>query len=373
MASSAEIMHLLPETLPEDFSEWDSGYPAAARSANFNASATAVEGRPATRSSSRSANPQHAAAAVLDGLNDLPTFNAGRFDAADESLIRSLRLREAKKTGLKRPSKARTIVTMVAVPSILLLLACVPRIYPGLLPRLAQVKQSIAKLSKSADGDLAANAPKLSPSTLLTGVAQSSAIARKPSPSAKSAAGGDLATHNLEEGSSPQVESKMMTDQLTATTQIPHEITTVAQDEAPPASGFGGTGAEGLDSTGANLIRSVLSVGNNGPIVSPDLAKPDLAKVSISSGVAAGMFLRGASPQYPAMAKSARVSGTVVLQATISKGGTIENLRVSSGPTMLRQAAVNAVSTWRYRPYLLNGQPVAIDTTVNVVFTAASE
>jgi protein TonB len=58
-----------------------------------------------------------------------------------------------------------------------------------------------------------------------------------------------------------------------------------------------------------------------------------------------------------------------VLQATISKTGLIENLRVISGPAMLQQAALDAVKTWRYRPYLLNNEPVEVETTVNVIFT----
>ena len=64
-----------------------------------------------------------------------------------------------------------------------------------------------------------------------------------------------------------------------------------------------------------------------------------------------------------------RLEGTVVLAATISKAGTIENLRVVSGPAMLQQAALDAVKTWQYRPYLLNGQPVEVETTINVIFT----
>ena len=56
------------------------------------------------------------------------------------------------------------------------------------------------------------------------------------------------------------------------------------------------------------------------------------------------------------------------MQATISRSGTIENLRVLSGPAMLQQAALDAVQQWHYRPYLLNGQPVEVETTVNVVF-----
>ena len=59
----------------------------------------------------------------------------------------------------------------------------------------------------------------------------------------------------------------------------------------------------------------------------------------------------------------------MVLQATISKQGTIEDLRVISGPAMLQQAAMDAVRQWRYRPYLLNNEPVEVETTVNVIFT----
>jgi len=69
------------------------------------------------------------------------------------------------------------------------------------------------------------------------------------------------------------------------------------------------------------------------------------------------------------MGVAMRVEGTVVLAATISKSGTIENLHATSGPALLQQAALDAVKTWRYRPYLLDGQPVEVETTVNVIFT----
>lgn len=92
------------------------------------------------------------------------------------------------------------------------------------------------------------------------------------------------------------------------------------------------------------------------------------APVRISSGVAASIALRKDLPVYPAIAKAAGVEGTVVLAATISKSGSVENLRVLSGAAMLQQAALDAVKNWRYRPYLLNGDPVEVETTVNVVF-----
>lgn len=93
------------------------------------------------------------------------------------------------------------------------------------------------------------------------------------------------------------------------------------------------------------------------------------AKARVSQGVMEGFLSGKVLPEYPAIARAAGIEGTVVLQATISKLGTIENLRVVSGPIMLRQAAIDAVSRWRYRPYLLNGEPVEVETTVNVQFT----
>lgn len=90
--------------------------------------------------------------------------------------------------------------------------------------------------------------------------------------------------------------------------------------------------------------------------------------VNISAGVAVGMLLHRTPPVYPPEARAAYVAGTVVLQATISTEGAVENL-VISGPAMLQQAALDAIRTWRYRPYLLNGQPVAVNTTINIIFT----
>lgn len=89
----------------------------------------------------------------------------------------------------------------------------------------------------------------------------------------------------------------------------------------------------------------------------------------VSSGVMQGMLIYKVIPTYPAVAQATRTSGTVVLQATISRTGTIENLHVVSGPALLQQTALDAVKRWRYRPYMLNGRPVEVETTVNVNFT----
>jgi periplasmic protein TonB len=88
----------------------------------------------------------------------------------------------------------------------------------------------------------------------------------------------------------------------------------------------------------------------------------------VSQGVMAGLLLPHSLPSYPPIARATHTEGTVILQAAISTSGTIENLRVVSGPIMLQQAALAAVQQWRYKPYLLNGQPVEVETTINVVF-----
>lgn len=94
--------------------------------------------------------------------------------------------------------------------------------------------------------------------------------------------------------------------------------------------------------------------------------------VRVSSGLMSGNLIYKTLPIYPPIAREAHVEGTVILQATVSKSGTIENLRVISGSAVLQQAALDAVRTWRYRPYLLDGQPVQVETTVNVVFKLGS-
>ena len=106
-----------------------------------------------------------------------------------------------------------------------------------------------------------------------------------------------------------------------------------------------------------------------GDVLPLDIVSLTPRLVSISGAVAQGMLLQRIAPDYPPIAYAARVSGTVVLQATIGKDGHIENLHAVSGPPMLRQAAMDAVQKWVYRPFLLNGNPVSVQTTVNVVFS----
>jgi len=105
------------------------------------------------------------------------------------------------------------------------------------------------------------------------------------------------------------------------------------------------------------------------PPVAAAVAKVDTS-VQIASGVMQGMLLVKQTPIYPQDAKDARVSGTVVLRALIGMDGSIHDLRVVSAPwPSLAASALSAVSHWKYRPYLLNGEPVDVETTVNVIYS----
>lgn len=88
----------------------------------------------------------------------------------------------------------------------------------------------------------------------------------------------------------------------------------------------------------------------------------------IGSEVAQANLINQVKPVYPPLARSARVQGSVVLQVTIDKQGVITNLGVVSGHPLLDEAAVEAVRQWKYRPMLLNGQPIEVVTTVTVNF-----
>jgi protein TonB len=80
------------------------------------------------------------------------------------------------------------------------------------------------------------------------------------------------------------------------------------------------------------------------------------------------MLLAPIRPVYPAIAKAAHVEGTVVVEAVISRTGTIESLRVVSGPLMLQQAALDAIRAGRYQPFRLNGEPTEVQTKITVNF-----
>ena len=91
--------------------------------------------------------------------------------------------------------------------------------------------------------------------------------------------------------------------------------------------------------------------------------------INVSPAVMAANLLSDPKPSYPVLANLTRTQGNVVIQAVISKNGTVERLHVIKGHRLLRGAAKNAVRTWRYRPYEIDGVPVEVATIVSVDFS----
>jgi protein TonB len=99
------------------------------------------------------------------------------------------------------------------------------------------------------------------------------------------------------------------------------------------------------------------------------LAKPPLQKPFPISHLDPGQIIRRVEPPYPPIARTARIQGSVILHAVISREGSIEKLQIISGHPMLDKAALDAVSQWRFRPYILNGQPIEVETQITINFT----
>lgn len=157
------------------------------------------------------------------------------------------------------------------------------------------------------------------------------------------------------------ISSEMMVRQLIAPSRFPDKPYIPATREPPEV---GSVASWDMGSSTPGHGPDVFRGPGNGTLVREARKGP----ARVSQGVMEGLLIRKTLPQYPPLAKAMGVEGTVVLQASITKAGTIANLRVVSGPPLLQQAAMDAVSKWVYRPYLLNGEPVEVETTVNVTF-----
>lgn len=121
-----------------------------------------------------------------------------------------------------------------------------------------------------------------------------------------------------------------------------------------------------------SVIGSVLSNLGPTPTVVTVAPKPRPTIQRVSEGVTRGLLLKPITPVYPFIAKAAKVQGSVVVTAIISKTGTVESLQVVDGPEMLRNAALDAIRAARYQPYLLNGEPTEVQTTITIHFTMGS-
>jgi periplasmic protein TonB len=165
-----------------------------------------------------------------------------------------------------------------------------------------------------------------------------------------------------------QVQSNLDQGQLRTPTKIPEKVQMIKEEDSPPpdmSSGVVGGVPGGVP--GGQMGGVIGGIISSTPVAVPKVATPQRVRVSL--GVSQGLLIKKVQPTYPPLARQARIQGKVLLQAEISKDGTIENLRLLSGHPMLAPAAIEAVKQWRYKPYMLNGEPVAVETQVEVNFT----
>jgi protein TonB len=167
-----------------------------------------------------------------------------------------------------------------------------------------------------------------------------------------------------------KVQTDIVNGALRTPTKIPQKIQMIKEDEAPPSMASAGVvGGVPGGIPGGQMGGVIGGIISSTPVAVPKVAAPQ--RVRVSAGVTSGLLIRRVNPTYPPLARQARISGTVVLHAVISKDGSIEGLTLVSGHPMLAPAAIDAVKQWKYKPYLLNGEPVEVDTEVQVNFTLA--
>lgn len=172
-------------------------------------------------------------------------------------------------------------------------------------------------------------------------------------------------------GASHPTSNNLLPARLMQPGHIPIVIRAGADEpavQAPggPGGGFEGTGLPAGTGDGLNITSLI---GGNRPVL--PTPPPTITRAIRTSSMLEGNLLRRVDPVYPPLAKVARIQGSVVLVALISKAGTIDNLRAVSGPPMLVPAAVSAVSQWRYRPYILNNEPIEVETQITINFLLA--
>lgn len=155
---------------------------------------------------------------------------------------------------------------------------------------------------------------------------------------------------------------------LTAPTVIPKKVNIIKEEQQPPdvgAVGVVGGVPGGMPGGSAGGVLGGIIGGTGGPPPPPKTPE----RIRVGGNVQQANLIHQVMPVYPEIAKTAHIQGTVILHAIISKDGTVQELQYISGPPLLMRAAQDAVRQWRYRPTLLNGEPVQVDTTISVVFT----
>jgi protein TonB len=152
---------------------------------------------------------------------------------------------------------------------------------------------------------------------------------------------------------------------LVAPKVIPKDIKIIKEEAEPDMAGASGGVPGGVAGGSLGGVMGGI-IGSGG---APPPPKPTASRIRQGGSVQAALLVNKVQPVYPPLARQTRISGTVRLHAIISKSGSVESLEVLSGHPLLVRAAMDAVQQWKYKPTLLNGEPVEVDTTIDVIFS----
>ena len=144
----------------------------------------------------------------------------------------------------------------------------------------------------------------------------------------------------------------------------------------PPVSTTGGVvgGVPGgmVGGVPGGAFSEMLNSAPSVPVLAKSPVPTPVKRMRIASRVAEANLIHDVAPQYPPEAGRARIEGTVVLMAVIGTDGTVKDVRVESGLPILAQAAIDAVRQWRYKPYMIDGEPVEVDSRITINFTLSA-
>lgn len=151
---------------------------------------------------------------------------------------------------------------------------------------------------------------------------------------------------------------------LQAPTVIPKKIEKIVQQAQPDVGMVGGVPGGVPGGSAGGVLGGIIGG-------APSLAPPPkpVERIRVGGNVQSASLIHQVQPVYPAIARTAHIQGTVLLHAIIGKDGTVKELQYISGPPLLMHAAMDAVQQWRYKPTMLNNEPVEVDTTIQVIFT----
>jgi protein TonB len=159
-------------------------------------------------------------------------------------------------------------------------------------------------------------------------------------------------------------------------TGIPAPVHKTQEAPPPPVSttdgAVGGVPGGVIGGIPGETLSEAPDSTRSAPVPVKTFDPPPVKRIHVASRVVEANLIHDVAPQYPPEAGRARIEGTVVLLAVIGTDGSVKDVRVENGLPILAQAAIDAVRQWRYKPYMIDGEPVEVDSRITINFTLSA-